>query len=53
MISYISIIKMEKKECILKKVTEAEWGSTDLPPAGEGKEGSPQGVRSWKPGELL
>jgi len=35
---------MEKKECILEKVTEAEWSSTDLPPAGEGKEGGPQGV---------
>lgn len=31
---------MEKKECILEKVTEAEWSSTDLPPAGKGKEGS-------------
>lgn len=41
---------MEKKECILEKVTEAEWSSTDLPPTGEGKEGSPQ--ESQKPGEL-
>lgn len=39
---------MEKKECILEEVTEAEWSSTDLPLAGGEKEGGPaRNHRNW------